>query len=345
MRIVFAGTPEFAVPTLQALHASRHEVVAVYTQPDRPAGRGQRLKPSAVKQAALALGLNVEQAAHFKTEQSVHALRAHGADAMVVVAYGLLLPQTVLDVFAADCWNLHASLLPRWRGAAPIARAIEAGDSLTAVAVMKMERGLDTGPILTQAQVPISPEDNAQSLQDRLARLGASLMSEAMDRVAAMFGRPLALEQALQPQSMQGITYANKLSKAEAQLNFAQSAGAIERKLRAFDPVPGCFTWVHQALSGATPAMIKCWRGRAHEAGFAPRKPADESSRAGRIVGFGADGPVIACAKDWLELIEVQPAGGVRLPAMRWARQIGLQVGDFFADQTWPGEPISLSRH
>ena len=333
MRIVFAGTPAFAVPTLKALHASRHELAAVYTQPDRPSGRGHKLRPSSVKQAALERGLKVVQVEDFKSTQAVDELRAFGAEAMVVVAYGLLLPPPVLEIFPSACWNLHASILPRWRGAAPIARAIEAGDSYTAVAVMKMERGLDTGPILSQTEVAIGPDDNAERLQTRLAVLGAELMVVAMDQLSELSGQPLALEAALRVQSSDGITYASKLSKAEALLDFGESAMVLERRMRAFDPVPGCFTWVHKAQSGAAPTLLKCWRARVHDMDQGANTHDASAVPYGRVVGFGEAGPIIACAGSCIELVEVQPAGGVRLAAMPWARQFGLKAGDLFGNE------------
>jgi methionyl-tRNA formyltransferase len=249
MRLVFAGTPEFAVPTLRALHASEHDIVAVYTQPDRPSGRGQRLRPSAVKQAAFDLDLRLIQVEDFKSDEAVQALGALEADAMVVVAYGLLLSQRVLDLFPAACWNLHASLLPRWRGAAPIARAIEAGDRETGVAVMKMEKGLDTGPVLMQAKLPITALDTAQHLQSRLAELGAVLMVKGIDKIEKLWSEPDSLERALQAQSSHGACYASKLTKAEAQLDFSQHAAVLERRMRAFDPVPGCYSCFIQAIN------------------------------------------------------------------------------------------------
>jgi len=336
MRLVFAGTPEFAVPTLRALHASQHDIVAVYTQPDRPSGRGQRLRPSAVKQAAFDLHLRLIQVEDFKSEEAVQALGALGADAMVVVAYGLLLSQRVLDLFPAACWNLHASLLPRWRGAAPIARAIEAGDQETGVAVMKMEKGLDTGPVLMQAKLPITALDTAQHLQSRLAELGAALMVKGIDQIEKLWPEPDSLERALQAQSGHGACYASKLTKAEAQLDFNQHAAVLERRMRAFDPVPGCYSWFH--AGDKPPQLLKCWRGRVVEAQHRQASLQQLCSSAthrqhppvGRVIGFGSEGPLIVCGGEFLELLEVQPAGGLRLPAARWAQQSGLTIGDFF---------------
>lgn len=345
MRLVYAGTPDFAVATLEAIHASRHEIVAVYTQPDRPSGRGQKLRPSAVKQAALARNLRLIQVENFKSKAAIEQLRALDADAMVVVAYGLLLAQAVLDLFPAGCWNLHASCLPRWRGAAPIARAIEAGDRETGVAVMKMEKGLDTGPVLSEFVLSIGPHDSAQSLQHRLAMHGAGLMVGALDRLERLRFEPLALAQALKTQSADGATYASKLHKSEGLLDFSQPAALLERRMRAFDPVPGCFCWFfpqgagEQALVDNPLArskagqMIKCWRGRVHP-GVSP----GPGPRFGLVVGLGADGPIIACGEDFLELIEVQQPGGLRVAAMPWAQQTGVKIGDFFAKHETHGD-------
>lgn len=332
MRLVFAGTPEFAVATLRALYESQHEIVAVYTQPDRPSGRGQKLRPSAVKQAALALNLRLIQVEDFKSEEAIEELRSLGAEAMIVVAYGLLLAQRVLDLFPAACWNLHASLLPRWRGAAPIARAIEAGDCETGVAVMKMEKGLDTGPVLIQAIVPIGSTDNAMVLQAKLAERGAALMLEALNRIERLHVEPMMLERALTQQPITGATYAGKLNKAEGQLDFSQPAAVLERRIRAFDPVPGCFCWVYAKNSSL---MLKCWRAKVYQEGSIGL----QAGRVGMVVGLGVDGPIIACGLDLLELIEVQQPGGRRLAASRWAQQHGLTIGDYFGDASGPAKP------
>ena len=231
LRIVFAGTPGFAVPPLEALHAAGHDLAAVYTQPDRPAGRGQELTASPVKQRACELGLPVEQPATLKAESAVQRLRDYAPDLMVVVAYGLILPQAVLDVPRLGCWNIHASLLPRWRGAAPIQRAILAGDGLTGITIMQMDAGLDTGPMLLVREVPIAPGETAGELHDRLSRAGAEAIVAAVSEWQA--GRLKA-----RPQPGEGATYAAKLRKEEARIDWSLPAAAIERQVRAFNPWP-----------------------------------------------------------------------------------------------------------
>jgi len=231
LRIVFAGTPEFAVPSLRAA-AQRNEVVAVYTQPDRPAGRGRGLQPSPVKREAIARGIPVLQPESLKSELSRDALRALKPDLMVVVAYGLLLPDWVLTLPPRGCLNIHASLLPRWRGAAPIQRAIEAGDGETGVCLMQMEKGLDTGPVLLSQRIAIGDGETGGQLHDRLAALGAQTLADGLGLLRAGM-RPVA-----KPQSESGATYARKLDKAEAKLDWSQPAEVLARKVRAFNPWP-----------------------------------------------------------------------------------------------------------
>ena len=232
LRLVFAGTPEFAVPALAAALASKHAVVGVWTQPDRPAGRGRQLAESPVKQVAKRHDVPVFQPATLKTPEAQAELAALKPDLMIVVAYGLILPKAVLAVPRYGCWNVHASLLPRWRGAAPIQRAIEAGDAETGVCLMQMEAGLDTGPVLLKLATPISPDETGGSLHDRLAQLGAQVLKDGLTlRTLGM--RPVP---ELQPED--GVTYARKLEKAEALLDASQPAIVLERKVRAFDPWP-----------------------------------------------------------------------------------------------------------
>ena len=231
MRIVFAGTPEFAVPALRAA-AGKAEIVAVYTQPDRPAGRGRGLQPSPVKREALLRGIPVLQPESLKSQLSRDALHALRPDLMVVVAYGLLLPSKILTIPAQGCWNVHASLLPRWRGAAPIQRAIEAGDETTGICLMQMEKGLDTGPVLLSQRTPIGAAETGGQLHDRLATLGAQVLADGLGLLRAGM-RPVA-----QPQPDAGVTYAHKLDKAEARLDWSQPAEALARKVRAFNPWP-----------------------------------------------------------------------------------------------------------
>jgi methionyl-tRNA formyltransferase len=231
LRIVFAGTPEFAVPCLRAA-AQRNEVVAVYTQPDRPAGRGRELTPSPVKREALLRGIEVLQPENFKSAISKEALRALQPDLMVVVAYGLILPQSVLDIPTYGCWNVHASLLPRWRGAAPIQRAIEAGDRESGVCLMQMEKGLDTGPVLLSQKLEIGEHETGGQLHDRLSALGAQVLSDGLGLLRAGI-RPVP-----QAQPEEGVTYAHKLDKSEARLDWSRPARVLADKVRAFNPWP-----------------------------------------------------------------------------------------------------------
>ena len=241
-RIVFAGTPEFSVAALDALHAAGHSIVAVYTQPDRPAGRGRTLNASPVKRRAIELGLPVEQPATLKSPESAAGLKSHDPGLMVVVAYGLILPQSILDVPRLGCLNIHASLLPRWRGAAPIQRAILAGDTRTGVTIMKMDAGLDTGPMLLVRPIDIGSRENAGSLHDRLAALGAEAIVTAIDSWAAGSVVPVA-------QPPDGATYAAKIRKEEAVIDWSRAAGEIARQVRAFNPWPIAETrWQGQQL-------------------------------------------------------------------------------------------------
>jgi methionyl-tRNA formyltransferase len=230
LKLGFAGTPDFAVPALDRL-AAQHRICVLFTQPDRPAGRGQALRVSPVKARALELGLIVRQPATFKSSEALEALRAAEVDALVVVAYGLILPVPVLKTPKWGCINIHASLLPRWRGAAPIQRALLAGDSTTGVTIMRMEAGLDTGPMLNSRITSISPTDTAKTLHDRLAEMGAELICESLDALRAGRSREV-------PQAPEGVTYAEKIAKAEALIHWQQSAAQIDRQVRAFYPSP-----------------------------------------------------------------------------------------------------------
>ena len=292
LRVVFAGTPEFSVPCLEACRASGAEVVAVYTQPDRPAGRGRKLTPSPVKQAALAAGIAVEQPESLKSEQARATLAAYAPDLMVVVAYGLILPRKVLAIPRLGCWNVHASLLPRWRGAAPIQRAILAGDSESGVDLMQMEAGLDTGPVLLERRTPISGEDTGGSLHDRLSALGADVLAEGLARVMA--GETLVA----QAQPDEGVTYAHKLDKAEARLDFTRPAIELERQVRAFDPWPVA----EGEVNGET---LRVWAARAVGGSGAP----------GTVIGMSRDGIDIACGEGVLRVTALQRAGGKRITA------------------------------
>jgi methionyl-tRNA formyltransferase len=287
LAIVFAGTPRFAVPALETLLKGPHRVVAVYTQPDRPAGRGRRLTASPVKELALAAGVPVEQPARLRGEAEVRALAGYAPDVMVVVAYGLLLPLSVLEVPALGCVNIHASLLPRWRGAAPIQRAIEAGDLETGVTIMSMDQGLDTGPILDRVVTPIGPHDTAGALHDRLASIGAAELARSLERLAAGTLIP-------QAQSDEGATYARKIEKEEARLDFARPAVELDRQIRAFNPWPIAET----TLRGV--------QLRIHAA-----EPVERPSAAapGTVVAVEAPGMLVATGRDLLALRQVQLAG------------------------------------
>ena len=300
MKLIFAGTPEFAAGALRALIAAGHQIELVLTQPDRPAGRGMALQASPVKQVALAAGIEVFQPPTLRDAEAQARLAVLEADAMVVAAYGLILPQAVLDMPRLGCINIHASLLPRWRGAAPIQRAILAGDSETGVGIMQMEAGLDTGPVLLEGRLPISVSDTAATLHDKLAELGARLIVEALD------GRALSA----QAQPAEGVTYAAKIDKAEAPLDWRRSADELERQVRAFNPFPGATA----CLGGQT---VKVWLARAESGEGAP----------GRILGVGRDGLVVACGTGALRLLEMQKAGGKRLAVADYLAGNPLSVG------------------
>ena len=306
MKIVFAGTPDFAVPSLRAA-ARHHEVVAVYTQPDRPAGRGRGLMPSPVKLEAIARGIPVHQPQTLRDAQAQEVLRALQPDLMIVVAYGLILPRAVLDIPTYGCWNVHASLLPRWRGAAPIQRAIEAGDAETGVCLMQMEAGLDTGPVLLSQSMAISDVDTGGQLHDRLAEQGAQVLSDGLGLLRAGL-KPIA-----QPQPEQGVTYAHKLDKAEARLDWNQAAEALARRVRAFNPWP------------VAEAELQGERVRIHGAVAVEQ---DHGKAPGTLLAASRDGIDVACGQGILRLRVVQREGGKAITAADYlnARR-GLQVG------------------
>jgi methionyl-tRNA formyltransferase len=291
MRILFAGTPRFAAVALERLVEAGYEIPLVLTQPDRPAGRGLRTLPSDVKQVALAHGIPVAQPASLRDPAALAPLAAHGAAALVVAAYGLILPQRVLDAFPLGCINIHASLLPRWRGAAPIQRAILAGDAATGISIMRMEAGLDTGPVYRTEPMPIGPDDTAGTLHDRLAALGARLVVEVLGALPGLVPTPQDGSQA---------TYAPKLRREEAEIPWDSPAVVIDRLVRAFNPVPGAFTF----LNGE---VVKVWR-----AGIGPVAP---GVAPGTVVsGDGADGIRVACGRGGtLVLKELQRANAKRL--------------------------------
>jgi methionyl-tRNA formyltransferase len=297
LRLVFAGTPEFAVPSFAACVASGAEVVAAYTQPDRPAGRGRKLAASPVKQAALAAGVAVEQPPTLRDADARARLAAHAPDLIVVVAYGLILPKAVLALPRLGCWNVHASLLPRWRGAAPIQRAILAGDRETGVDLMQMEAGLDTGPVLLEARTPIHPDDTGGTLHDRLATLGASVLADGLARV--MRGETLVAT----PQREDGIEYAHKLDKAEARLDWNEPAAALERRVRAFDPWP-----VAEAVVDGE--RLRIWSAQA--------LPAPAGAAPGSIVATHRDAIDVATGDGVLRIRELQRDGGRRMAVRDW---------------------------
>ncbi|MCC6070178.1 methionyl-tRNA formyltransferase [Massilia sp. GCM10020059] len=313
MKVVFAGTPEFAAVALCALHEAGFEIPLVLTQPDRPAGRGMQLQASAVKQYALAHGIEVLQPLSLRMDSkdperaaqaaAAHArLRALDYDVMVVAAYGLILPLSTLNI--KPCINIHGSLLPRWRGAAPIHRAIEAGDAETGVTIMEMEEGLDTGPMLMMERVAIAPSDTTATLHDKLAALGGQMI------VAALREMELGNVKAV-PQPQAGITYAAKISKDEAAIDFSLPAAAIARKIRAFNPFPGA----HAEVNGVT---IKVWGAEA--------LPAGSAALPGQVLAADAQhGIVVACKEGTLRLNELQKPGGKRLPAQEFLKGFPLE--------------------
>ena len=306
MRLIFAGTPEFAAVALQALLDAGHRVALVLTQPDRPSGRGMVLRPSPVKELALAAGIEVFQPPTLKDPAARERVRAVGADAMIVAAYGLILPQAVLDMPRLGCLNIHASLLPRWRGAAPIQRAILAGDAESGVCIMQMEAGLDTGPVLHSGRLPITTEDTAATLHDNLAGLGARLIVETLADL------PLPAV----PQPADGVTYAAKIEKREAPLDWTQPAARLARQVRAFDPFPG-------ATATFAGNAIKVWRATAESAEQGLPPP-------GTVVTADRNGILVACGDGTLRLTELQKAGGKRLPAALFLRGLPIAAGTVF---------------
>jgi methionyl-tRNA formyltransferase len=293
LSLIFAGTPEFSVPALEALLASRHRVLAVYTQPDRPAGRGQQVTMSAVKQCALGHQLAVEQPQTLKDPAAVERLAQWSADMMIVVAYGLLLPKAVLETPRLGCVNIHASLLPRWRGAAPIQRAIQAGDKESGVTIMQMDVGLDTGPMLLERVTPLDPRETAASLHDRLAALGAAAIIEAIDAIAAGVASP-------REQPKEGATYAAKIRKEEALIDWSRAAVDIDRQVRAFNPWPIAET----RLNGQ---QLRVWEAVAL---------ANRSSAApGTVISTSTAGIEVATGAGTLQLTRVQAAGRKAMPA------------------------------
>lgn len=304
MRVVFAGTPPFAVPALEALLAAGHHVPLVLTQPDRPAGRGLRVTASAVSDCAAANGLTLYQPPSLKPPESHDPIREARPDVMVVAAYGLILPAAVLGIPRRGCINIHASLLPRWRGAAPIHRAILAGDAQTGVCIMQMETGLDTGPVLLERSIPIGPRDTTASLTRSLASLGAEALVEALGRLEGL---------SPQPQDASRATYAAKVGKAEARIDWSRSSGEVDRQIRAFNPMPGAETsWKGQS--------VKLWEAR----------PVAGSGPPGMLLAAGSEGVVIACGEGAIAALEMQRQGSKRLGAGEFLRGYPLEVGGLF---------------
>ncbi|MFM8928786.1 MAG: methionyl-tRNA formyltransferase [Betaproteobacteria bacterium] len=324
MKVAFAGTPEFAAKALQALLSAGFEVPLVLTQPDRPAGRGMKLQASPVKQLALEHGLAVAQPRGLKLDgrwsqdaaQAQVALQAAGAQVMVVAAYGLILPAWVLHTPPHGCLNIHASLLPRWRGAAPIHRAVQAGDPRSGVTIMQMDEGLDTGPVLLMEPVALAPQETTASLHDKLADMGGRLMVQALELLACGGLQP-------RPQAEEGMCYAHKIEKAEAPVDWSQPALSLERRIRAFDPFPG-------ATARFGDEVLKVWKAQARP-GPSSNALVAQPAMPGTVLAVHPDGVEVACGQGSLMLLELQRAGGRRQPAstvaqsLHWASGMGLQ--------------------
>jgi methionyl-tRNA formyltransferase len=307
LRIGFAGTPAFAECALQSILDAGFNVVVALTQPDRPSGRGMQLTPSPVKQLAVQHGIPVEQPVSLRNDEAQALVRSYNLDVLVVVAYGLILPQAVLDMPRYGCLNIHGSILPRWRGAAPIHRAIEAGDTETGVCIMQMDAGLDTGGVVDEARLPIAVTDTTALLHDRLAALGAERIVAVLKKLAA--GESLVA--VAQPET--GITYAHKLEKQESLLNLKADATELDRKIRAYNPFPG-------AVLHSGDKAIKIWGARIVDGVSATSQP-------GTVLAAGDAGVVVACGNGVLCLEVLQAPGGKRLPAADFLRGHSLQVG------------------
>jgi methionyl-tRNA formyltransferase len=308
VKIIFAGTPEFAVPALAALIKAGHEIVMVLTQPDRPAGRGMQLKASPVKQLALQHGLNVFQPVSLKPAEVLAQIAAANADVMIVAAYGLIIPTIVLNMFAKGCYNIHASLLPRWRGAAPIHRALLAGDKEAGVTIMEVVPALDAGAMISKGTVPITDADTTQTLHDALAKIGADLMVQAM--------RDLAKDGVLpsKPQDESLVTYAHKLEKNESAIDWNKSAIEISRQIRAFNPFP---------------VATAQFRGETCRIWFATALNEKANAKNGEIIALGANIHA-ACGNGVLEIIELQMPGGKRQTAQQFVQGRHVKVGEPF---------------
>ena len=305
MKVMFAGTPDFAAAALKAIAEAGFEIPLVLTQPDRPKGRGMQLQASPVKQVAESLGLPVAQPASLRNnDEALALLKAQDADVMLVAAYGLILPQAVLDTPRYGCLNIHGSLLPRWRGAAPIQRAIEAGDAETGICIMQMDAGLDTGAVVSEHRYPIKPNETSASAYAVLTELGARAIVADLQQLAK--NRSLSAT----PQAADGVTYAQKLSKEEAKINWQEPAEVIERKIRAFNPAPAAWTLWQDA-------PLKIWRAEVIE----------QSGRPGEVLSFCADGLVVACGDKALRITELQPAGSKRMEIAAFAASRHIETG------------------
>jgi methionyl-tRNA formyltransferase len=318
LRVIFAGTPEFAAQALAAIHAAGFAVPLVLTQPDRPAGRGMKLAPSAVKQFALAHDLPLAQPPSLRRQgkfpaeaaQAIEQLRDTPHDVMVVAAYGLILPQEVLEIAPHGCINIHASLLPRWRGAAPIHRALEAGDAETGITLMQMDAGLDTGPMLSTVRLAIAPADTTGSLHDKLALAGAGLVVAGLQALARDGRLPAT------PQPDEGVTYAEKISKQEGHLDCRRDAAVLARQIRAFDPFPGGAV----VLDGT---VLKIWAAEVLDF--------TSSAAPGTILEVQPEGVTIACGRGALRATQWQKPGGKRLATREFVAGFGLHAGQMFA--------------
>ena len=302
LRIVFAGTPDFSVPPLQKLLESEHQVIAVYTQPDRPAGRGRKSQPGPVKTRALEAGVPVRQPASLKAADEIEALRALQPDLMVVVAYGLLLPEAVLKIPRLGCVNIHASLLPRWRGAAPIQRAIQAGDAETGISIMRMDKGLDTGPVYLTRRIALAADETGGSLHDRLSLLGAEALLEALPGIADCSLQPVAQEDA-------AATYAAKLEKKEAQIDWSKPALEIERQVRAFNPWPVAFTRYENA-------NLRIWDAHAIDG---------MTAEPGTVMSATRNGVDVSTGKGLLRITRLQMPGKRAMEARDFINSQGIQ--------------------
>jgi methionyl-tRNA formyltransferase len=310
MKLIFAGTPPFAAAALIALHQANHEIVLVLTREDRKSGRGMRLTQSATADVAEQLGIKIEKPKTLNDTAIQEIIRNAQADAMVVAAYGLLLPKEVLDTPLLGCLNIHGSLLPRWRGAAPVQRAIEAGDVESGITIMKMDAGLDTGPVLFKSTLPISPDETSATLFAKLTALGATTIVTALEEISVLL--PVA-------QSASGVTYAQKIGKSEARINWSESATLLERRVRAFDPFPG-------AESSIAGENLKIWRASVHDNYSMLPVPLP-----GTVIATDQDSIHVQCGQGVLALKLVQKAGGKRIAAGDFLRNNRIQPGLIFS--------------